>query len=97
MPAYIILINWTQEGIKDVKQSPDRLDKARSAFQAVGAELKECFLVMGKYDLVVIAEAPDDETIARLALTIGRKGATRTETLRAFTEGEYRKIIAALD
>lgn len=96
MSTYIILIGWTEQGIKGVKESPSRLDSAKKAFQAAGAELKEFYLVMGRYDMVVVAEAPDDETVARLALTIGSGGAIRTETLRAFTEGEYRKIIAAL-
>jgi uncharacterized protein with GYD domain len=58
--------------------------------------LKEFYLVMGKYDMVVISEAPDDEAAAKVALSIGAGGAVRTETLRAFTEDEYREIIAAL-
>jgi uncharacterized protein with GYD domain len=96
MPTYIILINWTQRGIENVKESPNRLDMAKKAFQVAGAELKEFYLVMGKYDMVVVGDAPDDETVANLALTIGSGGAIRTETLRAFTEDEYRQIIAAL-
>ena len=96
MATYIILINWTEEGIKNVKESPNRLDMAKKVFQAAGAEIKEFYLVMGKYDMVVVAEAPGDETVAKLALTIGSGGAIRTETLRAFTEDEYRKIIASL-
>jgi len=54
------------------------------------------YLVMGQYDLVIIGEAPDDETVAKLSLAMGARGSIRTETLRAFTEDEYRKIIAAL-
>ena len=96
MATYIVLVNWTQKGIENVKESPDRLDAAKKAFQAAGAELKEFYLVMGKYDMVVVAEAPDDETVAKVALTIGSGGAIRTETLRAFTEKEYRNIVAAL-
>ena len=96
MATYIVLVNWTQKGIENVKKSPDRLDAAKKAFQAAGAELKEFYLVMGKYDMVVVAEAPDDETVAKVALTIGSGGAIRTETLRAFTEEEYRNIVAAL-
>jgi uncharacterized protein with GYD domain len=75
---------------------PARLDAAKKAFKAMGAELKQWYLVMGRYDAVVIAEGPDDETAAKLALAIGSQGAIHTETLRAFTEDEYRKIIAAL-
>lgn len=96
MPTYINLISWTQKGIENVKGSPDRLDMAKKAFQAAGGELKEFYLVMGQYDMVVIGEMPDDETTAQVALAIGSGGAIRTETLRAFTEDEYRKIVAAL-
>jgi uncharacterized protein with GYD domain len=96
MVTYIILTNWTQKGIENVKESPNRLDAAKKAFQAAGGELKEFYLVMGKYDMVIVGEAPDDEAAAKLALTISSGGAVRTETLRAFTEDEYRKIIAAL-
>ena len=96
MPTYIILLRYTQQGIGDIKESPKRLDAAKQAFRAMGAELKQWYLVMGQYDAVVIGEAPDDETVMKLALSIGARGAIRTETLRAFTEDEYRKIIAAL-
>ena len=58
--------------------------------------MKEFYLVTGRYDVVVVAEAPDDEAIAKVALSIAAGGSIRTETLRAFSEAEYRKIIAAL-
>ena len=61
MPTYITLISWTQKGIESVKEGPARLDAAKQAFQAMGAELKEFYLVMGQYDMVVVGEAPDDE------------------------------------
>jgi uncharacterized protein with GYD domain len=96
MPAYISLLNFTQQGIEKIKESPARLDKARQAFKAMGAELKAFYLVMGRYDAVVISEAPNDETVGKLVLMIGAQGNIRTETLRAFTEDEYRKMIAAL-
>ena len=96
MATYISLLSFTQQGVENIKESPARLDAAKQAFQAMGAELKEFYLVMGQYDAVVISEGPDDETAAKLALAIGSAGAIRTETLRAFTEDEYRKIIAAL-
>ena len=96
MATYITLLQFTQQGIGNIKESPARLDAAKKAFKAMGAELKEFYLVMGHYDAVIISEAPDDETVAKLALAIGAKGAIRTETLRAWPENEYRKIIAAL-
>jgi len=96
MPTYISLVSFTQKGIEDIKESPGRLDKVKQAFKAMGGELKEFYLVMGRYDAVVIAEAPDEEAGAKLILTIAAGGTVRTETLRAFPEDEYRKIIAAL-
>lgn len=96
MATYITLIRFTQQAVEKIKESPAWLDAAKQAFRAMGAELKAFYLVMGEYDAVVIAEGPDDETAAKLALAIGAQGSIRTETLRAFTEDEYREIIAAL-
>jgi uncharacterized protein with GYD domain len=96
MATYIVLLRYTQQGVEKIKESPARLDAAKKAFRAMGAELKQWYLVMGQYDAVVVSEAPDDETAAKLALAIGSQGSIRTETLRAFTEDEYRKLIAAL-
>lgn len=96
MPTYIALLRFTQKGIETIKEGPARLDGAKQAFRTMGAELKAFYLTMGQYDAVVIADAPNDETRARLALALGSMGYSRTETFRAFTEDEYRKIIAAL-
>ena len=96
MPTYIMLANYTKQGIENIKDSPTRLDAAKQAAKSMGGAIKAFYLTMGQYDMVVVCEAPDDETMAKLALAIGSQGAIRTETLRAFTEEEYRKIIAAL-
>ena len=96
MPTFITLARWTQKGLENVKDAPSRLDMAKEAYKAMGAELKEMYLVMGEYDMVVISEVPDDETMAKVLLSIGSQGSSRGETLRAFTEEEYRKIIASL-
>ena len=96
MPTYITLLTYTQQGVGSIKDSPARLDAAKKAFQSMGAEIKGFYLVMGQYDALVISEAPDDETAARLALSTGALGNVRTETLRAFTEDEFRQLIAAL-
>ena len=96
MPTYITLIRYTQQGAQNMKESPARLDAAKEVFKSMGAELKAYYLTMGQYDAVVIGEAPNDETVAKLALTIGAAGAIRTETLRAFTEDEFRELISSL-
>ncbi len=96
MPTYITLLRHTQRGIENIKESPARLDRAKEVIKATGGELKAFYLTMGQYDAVVISEAPSDEAYATTILAIASGGAVSTETLRAFTEGEYRKIIAAL-
>lgn len=96
MATYISLLKYTEKGMANIKESPARLDAARKLFQSMGAELKQWFLVLGEYDAVVITEGPDDDTVARILLTIGALGNIKTETFRAFNEEEYRKIIASL-
>ncbi len=96
MATYVTLLKYTQQGIKDIKHSPDRLDNAKRAWSQAGGSLKAFYLTMGQYDAVVISELPDDATVARLALATGSLGNVTTETLRAFTEDEFRKIIASL-
>ena len=96
MPTYVMLLRWTQQGIGRVKESPARHEAGKRALEAAGARVKEFYLVMGRYDAVAIWEAPDDETVAKLALSVESKGDVRFEILRAFPEDEYRKIIAAL-
>ena len=96
MPTYIALLNWTGQGIKNVNDSPSRLDAGREAFKKLGVNLKETYLTMGRYDHVCIIEAPDDEAFATAMLTLGAQGNVKTETLKAFTEDQYRKICASI-
>lgn len=96
MPTYITLVNYTQKGIENVKESPQRLEAAKKAFQRLGAKLKEFYLVMGRYDIILVIEAPNDEAVAKIALALGSLGSVRTESFRAFKEDEYREIISSL-
>ena len=96
MGSYLMLLKYTQKGIENIKQSPARLDEAKKASKAAGAQLKEFYLVMGRYDIIIVLEAADAETVAKWVLSLSSKGNVTTETLRAFTEDEYRKIIGAL-
>ena len=96
MATYIILINYTEQGIRNIKDSPRRADAARQALRDMGGEMKELHLTMGAYDLVVVAEAPSDEVMAKFALTVGSQGNIRTTTLRAISEAEYRSIVESL-
>lgn len=96
MSTYIILGNYTDQGIRNIKESPNRLDAAKEVTKQLGAEMKEFYLTLGAHDFVTVTEAPDDETAAKLVLALGSLGNARTTTLRAFTEGEYRNLIQGL-
>ncbi len=96
MPTYISLLRYTQQGIEKIKEGPARLEAARKVFEKIGAKIKDFYLVSGRYDAIVITEAPDDTTLAKATLSLGSRGNVRSETFRAFTEEEFRKIIAAL-
>ena len=96
MQTYLSLIRWTHEGIAKVKESPARLDAAKKAIEAGGGKLKSFHLLMGQYDMAIVVEAPDDATVARINLALGSKGSVRSETCRAFTEDEYRKIVSSI-
>ena len=92
MPTYITLLRYTQQGAAKVRDSPKRLDSGRKAFKKLGVEIKDTYLTMGRYDLVCVIEGPDDESVARALLTLGSQGNVQTETMRAWTEDEYREI-----
>jgi len=96
MPTYITLVRFTQKGAQDIKGGPGRLDAAKQAAKAAGGEIKAFYLTLGQYDGVIVSEAPNDEIVASRLLQTASQGNLQTETLRAFTESEYRKIIAAL-
>ncbi len=96
MPTYISLIEYTEQGIKNIKESPARADAARKLLQSLGGNMKELYLTMGEYDLVVVSEAPDAETITKFMLAVGASGNIKTTTLTAFPEADYRRIIGEL-
>ena len=96
MPTYISLLRLTQQGIQNIKESPNRIGAARKAFEDAGGRLRDIFAVTGQYDFVAIIEAPDDESAARMALALGARGNVPSERMRAFTEDEYRRIVSAL-
>jgi uncharacterized protein with GYD domain len=96
MPTYVMLANWTDQGARQVKESPRRLDAAKKALIEMGGEFKSLYMTMGDYDLIAVYEAPDDAVAARFTLVLGQTGAVRTRTLKAFPEAAYREIIHSL-
>jgi len=96
MARYIMLTNWTEQGIKNVKESPKRLDAAKALAKKFNGEVVEFYMTTGAHDMVVMLEAPDDEAAAKFALSLGSAGNVRTTTLKAFSEQSYRSIIGSL-
>ncbi|MCT8991232.1 GYD domain-containing protein [Chelativorans sp. SCAU2101] len=96
MTTYIVLVTWTEQGMKSVRESPRRLDAAKALLQEMGGSFQGFYLTMGAYDLVAICEAPDDAVAARFSLTLGAQGYVKTCTLKAFPEDAYREIIRSL-
>lgn len=96
MARYISLLNWTDQGIRSVKDTVTRANAAAQAFQAGGGKLIDRYWTLGQHDVVVIFEAPDDETATRLALALGMKGNVRSSTMRAFGEQEMARIVQGL-
>src|SRR5260370_35163784 len=96
MTTYIVLLNWTERGIQEVKKSPQRLDAAKKMLKDMGGEIKSVYMTMGEFDLVVVCEASDDAVAARFSLKLGMLGNVRTRTLKAFPEPAYRQAIASL-
>jgi uncharacterized protein with GYD domain len=93
MPIYVTLIKWTDQGRKDIANLPDRVAAVNKRLADAGAKLVGNYVAMGHYDQIAITEAPNDETIAKLALVIAGRGNARTETLRCFTMDEVRKLL----
>ncbi|MET2830846.1 GYD domain-containing protein [Mesorhizobium shangrilense] len=96
MTTYIVLMNWTEQGAKNVRDSPKRLDAAKKQLGEMGGSFKSFYLTMGEFDMVSVVEAPDDAVLARFALMLGSGGSVRTRTLKAFPEFAYREIISSL-
>jgi len=96
MPTYINLVSWTDQGIRNINEAPQRIDAFKKTVEAAGGKLTGFYVTMGRYDLVTIVEAPNDEAILNIALTTGSRGSVRTETMKASTESEFRGILAKM-
>lgn len=96
MTTYIVLINWTELGARNVRESPKRLDAAKKLLGEMGGSFKSFYLTMGECDMVAIVEAPDDAVLARFALLLSSGGNVKTRTMKAFPEFAYREIISSL-
>jgi uncharacterized protein with GYD domain len=96
MSTYMLLCNYTDQGVRTIKDVPKRRAAARELGKKLGVDIKAGYLAMGTYDLIIHAEATDDEAMAKFLLSMGALGNVRTTTVKVFPEPEFDKIIAAL-
>src|SRR5262249_44186289 len=96
MPQYIMLVNFTDQGLKDVKDVPNRQDKSRETAKQFGVERKTVWMTFGPYDFVHHYEAPNDEAMAKFVMTLSSFGNIRTTVMRAWDESEHLPLIREL-
>jgi uncharacterized protein with GYD domain len=96
MPTYVSLLTWTEQGIKDAKSALTRGEQGRAAIENAGGRLIGSWWTQGAYDIVVVAEFPDDETASAVALAVGMAGNIRSQTMRAYTAEEMQGIVQRL-
>ncbi len=96
MPTYISLMHFTEQGIREVKDHPKRREMAAKGIESMGGKLLHTYVTMGRYDVVAIIQAPDDEVAAKFAILTGMRGTVSTETLRALDEGEVDRLLKSI-
>ncbi len=96
MPAYILLMKLTDQGAKDIKGAPARIEAGIKAFEAMGGKVQSFHIVTGDYDYVTVGEAPDDEVALAFAMALGAGGNVHTTTLKGFTTDEMRSMIGKM-
>jgi uncharacterized protein with GYD domain len=96
MATHIVLMKLTEQGIKDIKNAPQRIDAAAKAIEAMGGRMTGFYVTMGEYDYIAISEGLSDEAGASFILKLGSQGNVRTTTLKAFTKQEFAEMVKKL-
>jgi uncharacterized protein with GYD domain len=96
MPRYVVLVSWTEQGVRNVKETLERTDSGGEIAEKHGLKLEQAYWTVGPYDMVAIFEAPDDEALSAHLLEIGSLGNVRTTALRAYDEEEMSRILRRL-
>jgi len=96
MPTFISFIDWTDQGIRNIKEAPQRAKAAKALLEKLGGKVKQIYLTSGDHDIVFIADIPDGDTMAKFSLAVAAQGNVRTHTVRGWTEDEFEKIVADL-
>lgn len=93
MPTYVTLYKWTDQAAKDVKNALARFQASNKLTESLGGKILNIYVTMGEYDVIVVSESPSDEVAAAIAISIASKGNVKSQTMRAFTEGEFAQVV----
>jgi uncharacterized protein with GYD domain len=96
MPTFILTLNWTEQGVRGVKEAPKRSQAAKEMAKKMGVEVKQVYLTSGEHDLLLIVESASGDNVAKFALATGSLGNVRTSTSRAWSEPEFQQLISEL-
>jgi uncharacterized protein with GYD domain len=96
MPTFIIMLNWTEQGIRNVKEAPKRAAASRELAKKLGVEIKQVFLTSGEADVLLVAETASGDNVAKFCMALGSQGNVRTRTVRAWPEAEFTKMVGEL-
>ena len=93
MPRYVVLIDWTEQGVRNFKDTVDRYEAANAQLEGLGVRFGDTYWTLGNHDIVSVVDAPDDESLAAALLAVAGAGNIRTTTLRAFSADEMRSVL----
>jgi len=96
VPTYVMLADWTDQGLKAIADGPKRVDAAKKMLEEMGGSFRSLYMTMGQHDMIGIYDAPDDAVAARFSLMLGQMGYVRTTSMKAFPEEAYRQIVNSL-
>ena len=96
MPTFMVSLNWTDQGVRTVKDAPKRAQASRELAKKVGVEIQQVYLTSGEDDVLIIVDSPNGDNVAKFALALGSQGSVRTRTARAWPESEFQKLISEL-
>ena len=96
MPTFMVSLNWTDQGVRTVKDAPKRAQASRELAKKVGVEIQQVYLTSGEDDVLIIVDSPNGDNVAKFALALGSQGNVRTRTARAWPQSEFQKLISEL-
>ena len=96
MPTYLVIGNFTDQGVRNVKDTLKRLETVRGVAKKLGITVKDAYWTLGQYDIALVAEAPDEAAMTAFGLSVGAQGNVRTQTIRAITTDEMGQLLSRM-